>query len=210
MVKKRILLIDMYGVIIKESKGYFIPYTFRHFNEDEYARLSKAFWEDGMFTKAGNGEMSSYEFLSLLGYKNPEETMQDYLKNYLTFDNDFLCFAENNYKHYDFVLLSNDIQEWNKYLFGMYGLFKYFREIITSGGVHMRKPGKQIFLYVLDYMGCLPSDCTFIDNSVKNLDVAQSIGINTILFNRDNETYNGNVVNNFQELGQMLKKQDNS
>lgn len=33
--KKQILLIDMYGVIIKESKGYFIPYTFEHFDRKE-------------------------------------------------------------------------------------------------------------------------------------------------------------------------------
>ena len=27
------ILLDMYGVIIEESKGNFIPYTYEHFNE---------------------------------------------------------------------------------------------------------------------------------------------------------------------------------
>lgn len=76
--KKRILLIDMYGVIIKESKGYFIPYTFEHLGKMEHDRLTRAFREEGLFTKAGNGNLSSDEFLSLLGYQNPAETMQDY------------------------------------------------------------------------------------------------------------------------------------
>lgn len=43
-----------------------------------------------------------------------------------------------------------------------------------------------------------------IDNSVKNLDAAQELGIRTILFNRDNEIYSGNIVNDFSELGDML------
>ena len=60
--KKQILLIDMYGVIIKESKGYFIPYTFEHFDRKEHDRLTKAFREDCLFTKAGNGYLSSDEF----------------------------------------------------------------------------------------------------------------------------------------------------
>ena len=40
--KKRILLLDMYGVIIKESKGYFIQYTFEHFDKKEHNRLTRA------------------------------------------------------------------------------------------------------------------------------------------------------------------------
>lgn len=143
--KKLTLLLDMYGVIVKESKGYFIPYTFEHFDKKEYGRLTKAFREDCLFTKAGNGDINSDEFLSLLGYPDPIKTMQDYLNNYLTFDKDFLWFAEKNYKRYDFVLLSNDVKEWSSYLFDLYGLHKYFKECIVSGDIHMRKPESRIF-----------------------------------------------------------------
>lgn len=206
MGKKPILLLDMYGVIIKESKGYFIPYTYEHFNKSEHDRLTRAFREECLFTKVGNGELSSDKFLSLLGYSNPTETMQDYLRNFLTFDKDFLWFAEKNYKQYDFVLLSNDVKEWSKYLFERYGLHKYFKECIVSGDIHMRKPESRIFYYVIEHMQCDTQKCIFVDNSVQNLNAARkSVGINTILFNRDNEAYSGNVVNNFQELDNFLK-----
>ena len=205
MEKKRILLLDMYGVIIKESKGYFIPYTFEHFDKKEHDRLIKAFREECLFTKAGNGDLSSDEFLSMLGYSNPNETMQDYLNNYLTFDKDFLWFAEKNYKQYDFVLLSNDVKEWSHYLFELYGLYPYFKECIVSGDIHMRKPESRIFTYAINYIQCNPQECIFVDNSVKNLDAAQKIGINTVLFNRDNEVYSGNIVNSFEELDKVLK-----
>lgn len=195
----------MCGVIIKESKGYFIPYTFEHFDEREYNRLTKAFREDNLFTKAGNGDISSDEFLSMLGYQNPTNVMQDYLTNFLTLDRDFLWFAEHNHKQYDFVLLSNDVKEWSTYLFELYGLQKYFKKSIISGDVHMRKPKNRIFLYAVQHIQCDPQECIFVDNSVQNLRAAQELGMNTVLFNRNNETYSGNVVNNFQELDRFLK-----
>lgn len=203
--KKRILLLDMYGVIIKESKGYFIPYTFNHFDRNEHNRLTRAFREECLFTKAGNGELCSDEFLSQLGYLNPTETMQDYLTNFLTLDQEFLWFAERNYKKYDFVLLSNDVKEWSKYLFKLHGLQKYFKKSIISGEIRMRKPENRIFVYTIKHLQCNPQECVFIDNSVQNLNAAQEAGINTVLFNRDNEAYSGDIVNNFHELDSLLK-----
>lgn len=203
--KRKILLLDMYGVIIKESKGYFIPYTFEHFGEKEHNRLTGAFREENLFTKAGNGELSSDEFLSLLGYQDPAKTMRDYLTNFLTLDPEFLWFAERNYKQYDFILLSNDVKEWNKYLLNLHGLQKYFKETIVSGEIHMRKPENRIFAYVTEQLQCSPQECIFVDNSVQNLNAAQKMGINTVLFNRDHEVYSGNIVNDFQELDYILK-----
>ena len=63
MGKKPVLLIDMYGVILKESKGYFIPYTREHFEPGEHERLKKAFFEEKLFTRAQLGELTSDEFL---------------------------------------------------------------------------------------------------------------------------------------------------
>lgn len=69
----------------------------------------------------------------------------------------------------------------------------------------MRKPDRQIFLYTPARLKCEPEECNFVDNSVKNLLEAQELGIQAILFKRDEETYNGKVVNNFEELGKMLE-----
>lgn len=206
MEKKHILLIDLYGVIIKESKGFFIPYTYAHFEPKEHDRLTKAFREDQLFTKAGNGDLSSDEFLTLLGYPDPQETMRDYLDHFLTLDPDFVWFAERYHAQYDFVLLSNDVKEWNHYLFDRYGLHKYFRDRFVSGELHMRKPERRIFTYALSRLQCRPQECLFIDNSVTNLEAAQTVGMHTVLFNRDHEAYTGDMVNNFEELAHYLKK----
>lgn len=205
MGKNKVLLIDMYGVIIKESKGYFIPYTLEHFASSEHERLKKAIKEEQYFTKAQRGELSNSEFLLYLGYTSPEETMEDYLKNYLTLDEMFIDFARKFSKIYDMCLLSNDVLEWSEYLTEYHQINAYFKDKIVSGQVHLRKPDKEIFIYALQKLGCEPGQCVFVDNSVKNLLVAEKLGIPTILFNRDGEEFDGRVVNDFEELAKMLQ-----
>ena len=194
----------MYGVIIEESKGRFLPYTYEHFPEAEYERLTRQLKTDGLFTKAGNGEINSEVFLMLLGYKNPKETMTDYIENYLTLDKGFVTFAEKYSHIYDFVLLSNDVSEWSEYITEYYGLNQYFKAKIVSGDVRCRKPDRHIYEIGLSLAGKKPEECYFIDNSVKNLQVAEEMGIAPILFNRDQVEYEGKIVNSFQELDMLL------
>ena len=204
MEKNKVLLIDMYGVIIKESKGYFIPYTFQHFPETEYDRLTNAFKVERVFSKAQKGELNNQEFLSYLGYSNPQEAMEDYLKNYLTLDEQFPEFAESVTDKVEMCLLSNDVAEWSEFLTEYHGMNSYFKDKIVSGEVHLRKPDREIFECALERLHCEPQDCIFVDNSVKNLRVAEELGMQTILFNRDGEEYEGNVVNDFVELEKMI------
>ena len=205
MQKITTILFDMYGVILEESKGNFLPYTFQHFPESAYERLKRQFKEEQLFTKAGNGEITSHEFLSLLGYDNPEYHMKDYIENYLTLDSGFINFAETYHKKYDFVLLSNDVSEWSSYITEYYQLNKYFKHKIVSGDVKCRKPDIKIYELALERISKSPDECVFIDNSVKNLEVAGELGMQTILFNRDNEDYSGIIVNSFSELADLIK-----
>ncbi len=204
MVRNKILLIDMYGVILKESKGFFIPYTLQHFEKDKHPRILKAIKEEKCFTQAQLGKLSNEEFLKYLGYVSPQKAMEDYLQNYLTLDEQFKDFAEGCEGKYELCLLSNDVLEWSEYLTDFYRMNTYFKDKIVSGEVHMRKPDKNIFLYALERLQCVPEQCVFVDNSVKNLLVAEELGIDTILFNRDGEAYQGKVVDDFMELSQLL------
>lgn len=204
MGKSKILLIDMYGVIIQESKGYFIPYTLQRFEAAEHDRIKRIIRDEQCFTKTQRGELSNAEFLSYLGYDSPRETMEDYLKNYLTLDKGFRAFAEKYSKIYDFCLLSNDVLEWSEFLTDYHRINQYFKDKIVSGEVHMRKPDKEMFTYALKRLECNSEQCIFVDNSVSNLLVAEELGIQTILFNRDGVEYDGKVVNDFEALGKML------
>lgn len=204
MNHKTTILFDMYGVILEESKGNFIPYTFQHFGQEEHERLLRQFKQEQLFTKAGNGEIKSNTFLTMLGYDNPEYHMKNYIENYLTLDKGFLPFAEKYHTKYEFVLLSNDVSEWSSYITDYYRLNQYFKDKIVSGDVKCRKPDKKIYELALEKIQRAPSECYFIDNSVQNLKVAEELGISPILFNRDNEEYTGVIINSFEELANML------
>ncbi len=206
MERNKVLLIDMYGVIIKESRGYFIPYTLQNFDGSEHERILRLIKEEQYFTKAQRGELTNTEFLSLLGYTEPRKTKEDYLKNYLSLDEAFVSFAEAYSSRYDFCLLSNDVLEWSEFLTEYHGINRYFKRKIVSGEVHMRKPDKNFFAYALSKLDVMPEQCVFVDNSVKNLLAAEELGIATILFNRDKVQYSGSSVNDFAELGSMLSK----
>lgn len=205
-MSKKAILLDMYGVILQESKGYFIPYTYEHFDESEYDRITYLFRKEKLFTKAGNGELSSDEFLTLLGYDDPQYHMRDYIENHLTLDPAFIPFAERFYLAYDFVLLSNDVSEWSEYITNYHRLDQYFCRKIVSGNVKCRKPDKRIFEIALAEAEKQPDECLFVDNSVENLRTAEEVGIVPILFNRDNVEYDGITVNTFEELAELIAK----
>ncbi len=196
------IFIDMYGVILEESKGNFVPYTYDHFPESEYERIEKIL--PPLFTKAALGEIDSKTFLAELGYIDPEFTMKDYIENHLTLDKGFIEFAEKVKDKYDLVLLSNDVSDWSRYITEFYGLDKYFKHKIISADLKCRKPELEIFDKALEIVGKRPAECMFIDNGVKNLVAAEEVGIAPILFNRDNDHYYGMVVENFEELYNLI------
>lgn len=199
------ILIDMYGVILEESKGYFIPYTFQHFPETEHERLTRQFRVEKLFTKAGLGELDSDTFLSLLGFQDVQFHMRDYIENYLTLDAGFIPFAEKYSGKYEFVLLSNDVSQWSTYITEYHQLNGYFKDKIVSADVGCRKPQKEIYELTLRRIGKKAEECCFVDNSVSNLNVAAELGILPILFNRDQEDYDGIIVNTFEELAELLE-----
>ena len=192
------IIFDMYGVILKESRGNFIPYTYKHFPNTDIALIRS------LFPKAQLGEIDSDEFLSNLGFKDTIFHKKDYIKNHLTIDGEFYTFAEKYKDRYHYALLSNDVLDWNKYILEYHNLNKYLANCIVSADVHARKPEREIFNIALSILGVPASECIFIDNSVKNLLVAAELGIDTILFNRDNEEYDGKTVYSFKDIEKFI------
>ena len=66
------------------------------------------------------------------------------------------------------------------------------------------KPDRKIYEIALSETGKRSEECFFIDNSVKNLIVAEELGIKPVLFNRDQEEYGGLIVNDFSELAGLV------
>lgn len=198
------IFIDMYGVILKESKGNFAPYTYKNFPESEHERIKKLFDEEKLFIKAQLGAVSSEEFLKKLGFDNPENAVKDYIENNLTLDEGFIAFAEKVKEKYDLVLISNDIAEWSDYITRFFGIEKYFKSKFISSDIQSRKPDFKIFDTALEKLGLSAAECIFVDNRAKNLVAAEEVGLSPILFDRDGEHYYGASVSSFAELLSLI------
>ena len=58
----------------------------------------------------------------------------------------------------------------------------YIFKVISSCDIHLIKPNLDFFKKVLDLIGAKAEECIFVDDSQKNVDAAQSLNINSILF----------------------------
>ena len=194
------VILDMYGVILKETGDGFVPFVNSTFpelsREDIYLN-----WD-----KADIGELSSLEVFERLGYKgNLAKIQKDYLDT-VEINEFFYEFAANIKKYYKLALISNDSSEWSRYLRDKYKINDYFDVITVSGDIKIKKPDERIFKLTIEKLGCSASDCTYIDDRRFNLEAAQSLGMDTVLFNSRNVQYEGIAVKNFKELADILIK----
>ena len=60
-----------------------------------------------------------------------------------------------------------------------FDFFQYFNGIITSESAGYSKPNNLIFNYALKKANTSPAESIFIDDSLKNIQSAESLGINT-------------------------------
>jgi epoxide hydrolase-like predicted phosphatase len=84
-------------------------------------------------------------------------------------------------KNYLVATLSNIIPSHVEHLRRL-GLFKHFDVNILSCEVGFMKPHKEIYKTVLKRLKILPEEAVFIDNNESHLQVAEEIGIKTVLF----------------------------
>lgn len=193
------LLLDMYGVIVQESKGNFIPFVQSRFPVSRQALRE-------LYLPASRGEMGSDGFFTAVGFENPQQAMRDYIEGHLHLDGGFVPFAKAFSKKFVFSLLSNDVLEWSEHIRRHFNIEQYFTNIVTSAHAGCRKPDNKIFSFALQQTGAAAWDCIFVDNSVQNLAAAEKAGMLPVLFNRDGEAYEGVTVTSFGGLGAYLEK----
>ena len=194
----RALILDMYGVIMKDPEGGYLPFVNRTFpdlsHDDVYQH----------WNKANVGELSSIELFRELGFEGDLSKIEKEYLDTIEINESFYEIAPILKKHYHLALLSNDLSEWSRYLRDKFKINDYFDVITVSGDIKIKKPNEQIFMLTLDKLGHSASDCIYVDDRRFNLAAAQSLGMDTILFNSRNVQYEGKTVISFEELANML------
>lgn len=195
------VILDMYGVILKDTGDNFYPFVNRTFPNLTPADIYPI-WD-----KADVGEITSLEVFRRLGYPGDEEALSGIEKEYLDtveINEGFYAFATAIKKQYKLALLSNDSAEWSRYLRAKYELNQYFDVISVSGDLKMKKPDERIYRLTAEKLGCNPEDCIYVDDRRYNLNAAQAVGMDVVLFNSRNVEYDGKSVNDFAELAKFV------
>ncbi|BDU49490.1 HAD-IA family hydrolase [Haliovirga abyssi] len=188
------VILDMYGVILKEPGEGFISHVHKTFSELDESVIFK------YIDMADVGTITSLEMFEALGYKGDLEAIEKEYLDTIKIDESFYDFAKNIKKKYKLGLISNDSSRWSEYLRSKYKVNELFDSISISGDLKYKKPDPRIFNHSLSNLSCLASDCIYADDRRYNMEAANAVGIESILFNSRKVEYTGKQVSSFQEL----------
>lgn len=85
-------------------------------------------------------------------------------------------------KQYKIALATNEGKMFTKYKMEGSGVLPYLSKIIASYLLREIKPSKQFYKKALASLKIEPKQCIFIDDTQINCDVAESLGIKSIVF----------------------------
>ncbi|MCI9438477.1 MAG: HAD-IA family hydrolase [Lachnospiraceae bacterium] len=188
------IILDMYGVIVKQTGDEFVPYVQQTFPELDSEEIIEP------WNKANMGEVSSLEIWTAAGFQGDLEKIERNYLDTIELNDGFLDFMKAIRKEYKLAIISNDSSRWSKYLREKFNINQYFDAISISGDLKTRKPDERIFRLTMEKLAVNAAECLYVDDRRGYLGAASKLGMNTILFNSRNVPYKGDAVNNFEEL----------
>ena len=84
---------------------------------------------------------------------------------------------------YELAILSNlGLESISMFADKMPEMTKYFKTIVYSAEVGMKKPDPEVYQHVLDQLKLSADECIFIDDKPKNIEAANKLGIHGIVY----------------------------
>ena len=178
------IIFDFGDVFINLDIEGFTQNAFKQFNINEFSEemiAFNSFYEQGL--------ISTEEFIEFYIENFPKLTEEELINiwNFMLkdFPNHRLEFLKELQKSakYKLILLSNTNElhiNWIKKNVSFYEEFKdCFDAFYLSHDIHLRKPNRDIFEYVLRENNLTAKECFFVDDNKDNIKTANSLGIKT-------------------------------
>ncbi len=184
------IIFDVGGVFVKGKSEDFFRKSAEFLDLDpEKNHIDKKVWDDLM-----RGTVSLRDFVrKVLGVTVPEGKVDDLLKiwfNNWTLDPEMVEFAKKLKKNYKMYVLSNVDGESNR-KFGRHKMqLDFFDRVFLSFEIGMIKPDREIYEYVLKEINEEPENCVFIDDRPENIEGAEMVGIQGIVFGNKEQLKN--------------------
>ncbi len=176
--KERWVVFDAMGVMYRDGddvRNLLVPYLRAKGCHLDEARIRE------LYLACSLGQISSEDFWRSAGVDrlaSDEEYCEGHQLNVQVTD----LLRELHVPGIRTACLSNDVSEWARLLRNRFGLDGLISTWVISGDVGVRKPTRGIFQVLLETLDCTGPDVVFVDDSVKNLDAATTLGIRTIHF----------------------------
>jgi HAD superfamily hydrolase (TIGR01509 family) len=198
-MSKRVLVLDAMGVIYRSADDVLellVPFVRKHGGSTDGKYIMRE------YRRSSLGQMSSAELWQRLGVSAALE--DEYLAGH-SLSPGLREFLQNVLPDVDSVwCLSNDVSEWSQKLRERNELTAHFAGFVISGDVGIRKPDPGIYDALLSRVGRPAEECIFVDDRVANLDAAQSLGFQTMLFGSAQPDTGHRMVSSFAELKEGL------
>lgn len=193
------VVLDMYGVIVKQTGDDFVPYVQQTFPNVSAEEIYESWF------RANVGEISSIDVWKTIGFQGDLERIEKAYLDTIELADGFIDFVEKAKTKYKLAILSNDSSRWSRYLREKFDINRYFDVISVSGDLKIKKPDEKIFLHTIEALGVNAEECIYVDDRRRNLGAANKVGMNPILFNSRNVSCECISVHSFDELAQEIQ-----
>lgn len=158
-----------------------------HFPEEKYRRIADAVFLNPLWEERDRGVMKESEITDRFVKQAPQyeteirslvDGIQDWIIEYEYAPGLVRGLKERGYRCF---YLSNYPESGFTYIIDHYQFFQYMEGGIASYQVKCIKPDPQMFQILMERYGLEAQECLFLDDTKKNLDVAESLGMRTIL-----------------------------
>jgi len=186
------IVFDLGGVLITLERDEAVK-RFKEAGLKNAAELLNAYHQRGIFLKLEEGKLSKEEFYDAVRKEArtfiSDETINHGWMGFLKElpENKLTMLEELRQKGYQLYLLSNTnpiIMEWAfTPAFSPKGksIDKYFDKLYLSYQIGYTKPNPEIFHYMFNDSGMIPSESLFIDDGIANVEMGEKLGMKTFL-----------------------------
>ena len=201
----KLVVLDAMGVIYiaqDDVKELLIPFLRRKGCDISDAEIYNLYKECSL------GKFSSIKFWRRLQIQESGESLDnEYIQGHILSDG-LLDFLQKMKAHdIPVACLSNDVMEWSVKLRKLHNLEKYISFWVISGDAGVRKPDTEIYETLVRTTGYSSQNCLFVDDHIENLDNADRLGFDTLLFATDKTQgflSKHTIVSSFKELASLI------
>jgi len=183
------IIFDLGGVIVKLDRFTCLE-SFKKIGFEDFGSILNDFIQEGFFLDFEKGLITAEKFRDIIrehigkpvSDEKIDKAMADFLECIPQYKLDLIYNLKQTYKVY---LLSNTnpiAMDHVRRLFCASGreMNEYFHKIYLSYEMKLAKPDPEIFMEVLKDAGITAEESLFIDDGLKNIQTARSLGIETL------------------------------